>query len=163
MAALAEAGACLVLRPDLWRFAALPRPTDWKHDPDGTQEAGCCRCQAGSEDPCGEVRRPGRQGEAGGTDAQATISLKQMAAELADAHELERRDAVALLDGLVESLVAHLKGGAKLRLGGLGILQVKDSPARAGRNPATGEAIQIAAKRKIVFRPAKELKDALIG
>ncbi len=95
--------------------------------------------------------------------AQATISLKQMAAELADAHELERRDAVALLDGLVESLVAHLKAGAKLRLGGLGILQVKDSPARAGRNPATGEAIQIAAKRKIVFRPAKELKDALIG
>ncbi len=95
--------------------------------------------------------------------AQATISLKQMAAELADAHELERRDAVALLDGLVETLVAHLKAGAKLRLGGLGILQVKDSPARAGRNPATGEAIQIAAKRKIVFRPAKELKDALIG
>ena len=94
---------------------------------------------------------------------QATISLKQMAAELADAHELEPRDAVALLDGLVESLVGHLKGGAKLRLGGLGILQVKDSPARAGRNPATGEAIQIAAKRKIVFRPAKELKDALIG
>ncbi len=94
---------------------------------------------------------------------QATISLKQMAAELADAHELERRDAVALLDGLVETLVAHLKTGAKLRLGGLGILQVKDSPARAGRNPATGEAIQIAAKRKIVFRPAKELKDALIG
>ena len=94
---------------------------------------------------------------------QATISLKQMAAELADAHELEPRDAVALLDGLVENLVAHLKGGAKLRLGGLGILQVKDSPARAGRNPATGAAIQIAAKRKIVFRPAKELKDALIG
>ena len=94
---------------------------------------------------------------------QATISLKQMAAELAEAHELERCDAVALLDGLVESLVAHLKAGAKLRLGGLGILQVKDSPARVGRNPATGVAIQIAAKKKIVFRPAKELKDALLG
>ncbi len=94
---------------------------------------------------------------------QETISLKQIAAELADAHELERRDAVALLDGLVETLVAHLKNGDRLRLGGLGILQVKDSPARAGRNPATGEQIQIAAKRKIVFRPAKELKDALIG
>ena len=94
---------------------------------------------------------------------QATISLKQLAAELADAHELERRDAVALLDGLVETLVAHLKEGDRLRLGGLGVLQVRDSPARAGRNPATGEQIQIAAKRKIVFRPAKELKDALIG
>ncbi len=95
--------------------------------------------------------------------AQATISLKQMAAELAEAHELERRDAVALLDRLVETLVAHLREGHRLRLGGLGVLQVKDSPARAGRNPATGEQIQIAAKRKIVFRPAKELKDALLG
>ena len=94
---------------------------------------------------------------------QETISLKQMAAELAEAHELERRDAVALLDGLVETLVTHLKNGDRLRLGSLGILQVRDSPARAGRNPATGEQIQIAAKRKIVFRPAKELKDALIG
>ena len=94
---------------------------------------------------------------------QVTITQKQMAAELADAHELGRDDAVALLDGLVETLVAHLREGDRLRLGGLGVLQVKDSPARVGRNPATGEQIQIAAKRKIVFRPAKELKDALIG
>ena len=94
---------------------------------------------------------------------QATISLKQMAAELADAHELERGDAEALLSGMVEMLVAHLREGDRLRLTGLGILQVRDSPARMGRNPATGEQIQIAAKRKIVFRPAKELKEALIG
>ncbi len=94
---------------------------------------------------------------------QVTISQKQVAAELADAHELERRDAVALLDGLVEVLVAHLRKGDRLRLTGLGILQVRDTPARMGRNPATGEQIQIAAKRKIVFRPATDLKQALIG
>jgi len=94
---------------------------------------------------------------------QVTISQKQMAAELADAHELERRDAEALLSGMVEMLVAHLRKGDRLRLTGLGILQVRDSPARMGRNPATGEQIQIAAKRKIVFRPATDLKEALIG
>ncbi len=94
---------------------------------------------------------------------QATISLKQVAAELAEAHELERGDAEALLSEMVEVLVAHLRKGDRLRLGGLGILQVKHSPARAGLNPATGEQIQIAAKRKIVFRPAKDLKEALIG
>ena len=94
---------------------------------------------------------------------QATISLKQVAAELADAHELERRDAETLLEGLVEALVMHRRKGDRLRLAGLGILQVEDSPARAGRNPATGEQIQIAAKKKIVFRPAKDLKEALIG
>jgi DNA-binding protein HU-beta len=58
-------------------------------------------------------------------------------------------------------LVEHLKAGDKLRLNGLGILQVKHLPARAGRNPATGEAIQIAASKKVTFRPAKELKDAI--
>ena len=95
--------------------------------------------------------------------AQATISLKQVAAELSEAHELERRDTEKLLDGMVEVLIAHLKKGNRLRLGGLGILQVKDSPARQGRNPATGEQIQIAAKKKIAFRPAKDLKNALLG
>ena len=94
--------------------------------------------------------------------AQATISFKQVAAELSDAHELERRNTEKLLDGMVEVLIAHLKKGNRLRLGGLGILQVKDSPARLGRNPATGEQIQIAAKKKIAFRPAKDLKDALL-
>ena len=94
---------------------------------------------------------------------QATISLKQVAAELANAHELERSSAEALLSGMVEVLVAHLRKGDRLRLTGLGILQVRDSPARIGRNPATGEQIQIAAKRKIVFRPATDLKEALLG
>ena len=44
---------------------------------------------------------------------------------------------------------------------GLGVLEVKTRAARAGRNPATGETIQIAASKKIAFRPAKELKEAI--
>jgi DNA-binding protein HU-beta len=44
---------------------------------------------------------------------------------------------------------------------GLGILEVKDRPARTGRNPATGASIQIAASKKIAFRPSKELKAAI--
>ena len=58
-------------------------------------------------------------------------------------------------------LVQHLKDGDRLRIGGLGMLEVKDRPARMGRNPGTGEAIQIKASRKIAFRPAKELKEAI--
>ena len=94
--------------------------------------------------------------------AQATISLKQVAAELATAHDLQKKQAEAMMTGLVELMVEHLKKGDRLRLNGLGILQVRHSAARAGRNPATGEAIQIAAKKKIAFRPSKELKDELI-
>ena len=58
-------------------------------------------------------------------------------------------------------ITGHLKKGARLRLGGLGILQVRKRPARMGRNPATGEAIKIKASKKIAFRAAKELKESI--
>ena len=94
--------------------------------------------------------------------AQTTVSLKQVAAQLGESHGLQKKQAEAVMTGLVELMVLHLKKGDRLRLNGLGILQVRHSAARMGRNPATGAAIQIAAKKKIAFRPAKELKDELI-
>jgi len=66
-----------------------------------------------------------------------------------------------MLNSVISLLVEHLQAGDKLRLNGLGILEVKDRPARTGRNPATGETVQIAASKKIAFRPAKDLKDAI--
>ncbi len=56
---------------------------------------------------------------------------------------------------------ARLKAGERVRIGGFGVIEVKDRPARMGRSPATGEAIQIAASRKLAFRAAKELKAAI--
>ena len=91
----------------------------------------------------------------------ATVTLKQLAAQLAEAQGLPKQQAEAVLDGVVGLLVEHLRAGNRLRLGGLGVLEVRDRPARSGRNPATGEAMQIAASRKVAFRPVKELKDAL--
>ena len=93
--------------------------------------------------------------------APAVVGLKQIAASLAEAHEMTKRQAETLVNDFVTELADHLKSGAKLRIGGLGILEVKSRPARMGRNPATGEQIQIAASKKIAFRPAKELKDAI--
>ena len=52
-----------------------------------------------------------------------------------------------------------LKKGERIRIGGLGILQVRKRAARMGRNPATGEAIQIKASKKVAFRASKELKE----
>ena len=91
----------------------------------------------------------------------ATVTLKQLAARLAEAQDMPKQQAEAVLDGVVGLLVEHLRAGDRLRLGSLGVLEVRDRPARNGRNPATGEAMQIAASRKVAFRPAKELKDAL--
>ena len=64
-----------------------------------------------------------------------------------------------MLEDLVTMITKHLKRGDKIRIGGLGVLQVRKRPARMGRNPATGEAIKIKASKKVAFRAAKELKE----
>ena len=92
---------------------------------------------------------------------QTTVTLRQIAAGLAERHDLPKRQAEAMLGDLVVAATRHLKNGDKIRLTGLGILQVRARPARMGRNPATGEAIQIKASKRIAFRPAKELKEAV--
>jgi DNA-binding protein HU-beta len=66
-----------------------------------------------------------------------------------------------MLGDVVTLVTKHLKKGDKIRLGGLGILQVRKRAARMGRNPATGEQIKIKASKKVAFRPAKELKEAI--
>jgi DNA-binding protein HU-beta len=90
-----------------------------------------------------------------------TVTLKQIAAELAESYEMPKKTANAMMDDLVAHLVKNLKKGNRVRMAGLGILQVKKRAARMGRNPATGESIKIPAKKKIAFRAAKELKEAV--
>ncbi len=91
----------------------------------------------------------------------ATVTLKQIAADLAGRHDMPKRQAEAMLSEMVESIVKNLKKGSRIRIGGLGILQVKKRAARMGRNPATGEAIKIKASKKVAFRALKELKEAI--
>ncbi len=91
----------------------------------------------------------------------ATVTLKHLAAELADTHETPKKQAEAMLGDLVALTTRHLKKGDKVRLTGIGILQVRKRAARMGRNPATGEAIKIKASKKVAFRSAKELKEAV--
>lgn len=91
----------------------------------------------------------------------ATVTLKHLSAELAERHAMAKKQADAVVADVFGMLVAHLKAGERLRIGGLGVLEVKDRPARMGRNPATGAAIQVKASKKVAFRAAKELKDAI--
>jgi DNA-binding protein HU-beta len=92
---------------------------------------------------------------------QVTVTLKQFAAQLAVTHDLSKKLAEAVLGDLVTLATQHLRKGDKIRLTGLGILQVRAREARMGRNPATGESIKIAASKKIAFRASKELKEAV--
>jgi DNA-binding protein HU-beta len=90
-----------------------------------------------------------------------TVTLRHLGADLAEAHTMPKKQVNDVLVDLLERITKHLKKGDKIRLSGLGILQVRKRPARMGRNPATGEAIKIKASKKIAFRAAKELKLAV--
>lgn len=95
------------------------------------------------------------------TATPATITLKHLAAALSEEHELSKKKAEEILTDTVARVTKHLKKGERVRIVGLGILQVRKRAARMGRNPATGEAIHIKASKKVAFRPAKELKEAI--
>jgi DNA-binding protein HU-beta len=90
-----------------------------------------------------------------------TVTIRHLAATLADSHDLPKSKMNDMLTGMVDAIRVHLKKGKRVRFNGLGILQVRKRAARMGRNPATGEAIRIKAKKKIAFRAAKELKEAI--
>lgn len=90
-----------------------------------------------------------------------TITLRDLATAMAEGHDLPKAQATALLSDMVAVMTRHLKKGARIRIAGLGILQVRRRPARMGRNPATGEAIRIKASKKVAFRAAKVLKLAV--
>jgi DNA-binding protein HU-beta len=91
-----------------------------------------------------------------------TVTLKQIAAELAEKFGFSKKQAGEVLEFFIATgLVKNLKKGNRIRIPGLGILQVRKRAARMGRNPATGEAIKIPAKKKIAFRASKELKEAV--
>ena len=92
---------------------------------------------------------------------QAVVTLKHLATELSEKHELSKKATTEILTDLVALIAKNLKKGNKLRLTGFGILQVRKRPARMGRNPATGEAIKIKASKKVAFRAAKDLKEAV--
>ena len=95
------------------------------------------------------------------TAAQNTVTIKHIAAALAEQHELAKKQSEAILNDMVGLVTKHLKKGDRIRIAGLGILQVRKRPARMGRNPATGEQIKIAASKKVAFRAAKDLKEAI--
>ncbi len=94
-------------------------------------------------------------------DKIQTVALSKIAAELAEKHEMSKKATTELLNAFVDLTVKNLKKGHKVRVTGLGIFQVKKRPARMGRNPATGEQIKIKASKKLAFRAAKEVKDAI--
>lgn len=80
---------------------------------------------------------------------------------IADAAELSKSAATKALDAVTDSITAALQAGDQVSLVGFGTYSVKERAARAGRNPRTGETIQIKAAKLPVFKAGKAFKDAI--
>jgi DNA-binding protein HU-beta len=89
------------------------------------------------------------------------LSKSQVAAAIAEKNALTKKQAVEVLDSICQLAYKHAKN--TFTLPGLGKLVLVNRAARVGRNPATGETINIPAKRVVKFRVAKAAKDAILG
>jgi DNA-binding protein HU-beta len=106
-----------------------------------------------------EDRSP--KGETTHTMAAGPMTKSQLINYIAEETEVPRKTAVRMLEALSE--VAYKEAKKGFTLPGLGKLVLVNRKARTGRNPATGEAIKIPAKKVLKFRIAKAAKDAIIG
>src|SRR5262245_17736659 len=89
------------------------------------------------------------------------LTKSQVAAEIAEANGITKRQATEVLQSVCD--LAYKNAKNSFTLPGLGKLVLVNRKARMGRNPATGEAIKIPAKRVVKFRVAKAAKDAILG
>ncbi len=89
------------------------------------------------------------------------MNSNDLADQVAATSGVSRADARKIVDGIFATLADTAAKGEEVSINGFGKFKVKDSPARDGRNPATGEPMKIAASRKLGFSAAKAVKDKL--
>ena len=89
------------------------------------------------------------------------MNKTELIAAIAEKTELSRKDAEKALKAFTEVVEEELKKGGKIQLVGFGTFEVSERAAREGRNPQTGETMQIAASKSPKFKAGKALKDAI--
>jgi DNA-binding protein HU-beta len=81
----------------------------------------------------------------------------------AESSGVNKRDVGKVLDGLLSGISGAVQKGDKVSLTGFGTFELRERAARTGRNPQTGEQLQVAASKAPAFKPAKAFKDAVNG
>ena len=89
------------------------------------------------------------------------MNKTELIAAAAERSGLTKKDAEKVLNAAIDAITAALVAGDKVQVSGFGIFEVKEREARMGRNPHTGEAMEIAASRVPAFKASKTMKDAL--
>jgi len=88
------------------------------------------------------------------------MTQAQFFAAVADKAAMSKAQVKSVFEAVEEVVMKNLKSAGKIPLGGLGAVKLQQRKARMGRNPATGEAIKIAAKTVVKIAPSKGMKDA---
>lgn len=89
------------------------------------------------------------------------VKKAQLAQRLAERFGVSKKQGAEWLDAFTDEITKVLRSGDKVNITGFGIFKVADRKAREGRNPKTGETIQIKASKKPRFTPGKLLKEAV--
>ncbi len=89
------------------------------------------------------------------------MTKAELVEEVASMTQLTKKHAEIIVNTVFESIVDSLKSGEKIELRGFGSFRIRNRGARIGRNPKTGEKVEVPAKRIPYFKPGKELKELL--
>lgn len=89
------------------------------------------------------------------------MNTSELVERIADEHGVSKDHTRKIIDSVLVTIASAAAAGEEVNLAGFGRFKAADRAARSGRNPATGEAIEIPASRKLTFSPAKAVRDAL--
>lgn len=89
------------------------------------------------------------------------MNKAELISAVAEKSGLTKKDATAVLTAIIDTVETSLKNGDSVQIMGFGTFEVRNRAARKGRNPQTGEEIEIKASKTPAFKPGKQLKDAV--
>jgi len=90
------------------------------------------------------------------------VTKSELLSSLAEQTGLKKTEVSSVMDSLVSTVYKTLKKEKKIKLEGLGVLQLKDRKARMARNPRTGETVKVPAKKVVKLRVTKDMKEAIL-
>jgi nucleoid DNA-binding protein len=95
--------------------------------------------------------------------AGKTVTASALLQSVADHLGVKKSEAKALVEGYTDVVKAYVMKGAKVKIGDIGMIMIRQRKARMGRNPQTGEPVKIKASKKLAFRQSAVMKAAVMG
>src|SRR5438445_12107246 len=90
---------------------------------------------------------------------EMTMTKADLVEEVIRATELPRKESETVVETIFDSIIQALQGGDKIEIRGFGSFRTRSRRGRVGRNPKTGEKVEVPSKKILFFKPSKELKD----